>query len=479
MPDLLGATNPVPGYDKAVSNRTTQVPTQNQQLQNVPDLNRVTRSDRRTEQQSADLQNGGNIRYSSNLQNFLQRLKETPDIGRSLMTIFSGREGTQVLSGMRDGISGEMAKILQMLHMDQAQLMDFLSGQMEAGTRFGGPLFALLRGAYAGAGSEVVRNDILQFLRSYSDFSSLDHLQTNMLRNLRTMADAMPARWAENLRELLARLENSLAAGDRQGALQILQKGVFPYMGRYVDQTHDMGLPRQLLSMLALDVARFENGSPDKLLELFHRLRGYGTLKNQLQGIDDELLLKLLQQSAQHRDSAALRFSDALASAAARALRGEGSLEVQQGFQNLVAALLVNESVYMPLNHYMLPLAWEGRLLFSELWVDPDAEQDRDQPELDPRDGKITRLLLKVDVETLGLFDIVVASQRDKVDIQIACPAAVAPFTRQIGQAVTDILTRHELKPLRVGVHQMEQPLALTQVFPKIFQGRNGVNVQA
>ena len=481
MADLLGATNPVPGYDKAINNRTptTQVPGQNQQLQNVPDLNRVSRGDRRTEQQSADLQNGGHIRYSSNLQTFLQRLKETPGMAESLMTIFSGREGTQVLSGMQEGISGEMAKILEMLQMDEKQLLDFLTGQMKAGTRFGGGLFALLRHAYAGAGSDSLRADILQFLRSYSDFSSLPHLQTNMLRNLQRMADAMPARWAENLRELTARLTNALAAGDRQSVMQLLQKGVFPYMGRYVEQTHDMGLPRQLLSMLALDVARYENGSPDKLLEQFHHLRGYAALKAQLGNIDDAMLLKLLQQSSQHGASSATQFSDALTAAAARALRGEGSLQVQQGFQNLVAAMLVNESVYMPLNHYMLPLEWEGRLLFSELWVDPDDEQNGRQSGMDPREGKITRILLKVDVESLGLFDIVLASQKEKVDIQIACPEAVAPFTKQIEQTVTKILTRHELQPLRVQARRMERPLALTEVFPQIFQGRNGVDVQA
>ncbi len=479
MPDLLGATNPTPGYDKTMNNRPAQVPTQNTQLQNVPDLNRVSRADRRTEQQDNNFQGSGNIRYSSNFQTFLQRLREIPSMAESLATIFSGGEATVVLSGMEEGIALEMAQMLEMLKMDENQLLDFLSGQLKAGTRFGGGIFALLRSAYARAGSESVQNDILQFLKSYADYSSTQHLEGNMLRNLARMADAMPARWGDPLRELLAQLENSIDAKDRQGSLQLIQKGIFPHMSQYVEQTHDMGLPRQLLSLLALDVARYENGSQEKVLEFFHQLRGYGSLKNQLQMIDDNMLMRLLDQARDYGDSAAVKFSDALMAAASRALRGEGSMQVQQGFQNLLASMLINESVYIPLNHYILPMELEGRMLFSELWVDPDAEEDRKNPNMDPEGGNVTRILLKIDVQSLGLFDLVLLCQKEKVDLQLACPESVAPFSKQIEQSITRILTKNELKPLRVSVRKMEQPLALTDVFPKIFQGRDSVNVKA
>lgn len=479
MPDLLGATNPVPGYDKTVNNNTSQIPAKQPQLQNVTDLSRVSRGDRRTDQQGSDLQGSAGLRYSSNFQTFLQRLKETPDLSESLATIFAGREGTVVLSGMQEGIALEMAKLLEMLRMDEMQLLDFLTGQLKAGTRFGGKLFDLLRSAYAKAGSESLQKDILQFLKSYADFSSTAHLEKSMLQNLARMADAMPARWAEQLRELTAQLENSIAAGDRRGSIQLLQKGIFSYMSRYVEQTHDVGLPRQLATLLALDIARYENGSEEKVQEYFHQLRGYGILKNQLGMIDDEMLMKLLDQATVDKNSSATRFAQALTEAASRALRGEGSQQVQQGFQNLVAAMLVNESVYMPINHYLLPLEWDGRMLFSEMWVDPDADGNTGGGTTDSQGGNIVRVLLKVDVQSVGLFDIVLTSQKENVDIQIACPAAVVPVSKQIEQAVTQILTRNELKPLRVAVRKMERPVALTDVFPKIFQGRNSVNVKA
>ena len=474
MPDLLGATNPVPGYDKTSLNRNIPVSPENSQIQNVPDPKKVVRADGRTEHQDSNLQGDGRIRYDSNFQTFLQRLKDTPNLAQTLARLFTGREGIVVSSGLSSGIAEEMGRLLELMRMDESQLMDFLNGQFKTGTRFGGALFALLRNAYDRAASGGVRNDILQFLKTYVDFDSTSHIEGNLLRDLQSMADAMPASWAEKLRDLTAQLQNGIAAGNRQGNLQLLQREIFPYMSSYVERTHDMGTPRALLTMLALNVARYENGSEEKLLEGFHQLSGYGTLKGQLGSIDDQSLLLLLRSRGGNADSRALEFSNQLASAAAKAFRGEGSAEVQQAFQNLIAAMLLNESVYMPVNHYLIPMEWNGRMLFSELWVDPDAEE-----ESGGRSGQKTmRFLFKMDVQSLGLFDIVLTAQGSDVDVQIACPDTAAPFSKQIGDAVSQILTRNDLKPARVAVRRMDRPVTLTEVFPKIFEGKNSVNVK-
>ena len=174
MPDLLGATNPVPGYDNTNVNRNIPISPSNNQVQNVPDLDRVTGADHRTEQQDAG-QTGEKIRYDSNFQNFIQQLRRSQGAGQALAKLIF-REGTVVTSGMSEGIADEMSQVMELLKMDQAQLLDFLSGQMKAGTRFGGALFAMLRNAYTRADSEGVRGDILQFLKSYSDWWSWYYL---------------------------------------------------------------------------------------------------------------------------------------------------------------------------------------------------------------------------------------------------------------------------------------------------------------
>ena len=474
MADLLGATNPVPGYDNTAVNRNIPVSPNNTQIQNVPDPSRVTGADNRTEQQdSSQAGDSGQIRYDSNFQTFIQQLRQSQGASQSLSTLMA-REGTVVSSGMSEGIADEMSRAMELLKMDESELLKFLSAQMKAGTRFGGALFALLRSAYARADSAGVRGDILEFLKSYSDYSSTGHIEGNLLRNLAGMADAMPASWGDKLRELLAQLENSISAGDRRGSINLLQQEVFPFMSAYVSQTHDLGTPRELLSLLALDLARYENGSEDKLTETFRQLSGYGTLKGMLGGIDDKALLKLLQSSQFAKGSSAAQFADHLAAAAARALRGEGSAEVQEVFRNLVSAMLINESVYMPLNHFLIPMELDGRMLFSELWVDPDAEEKKGGGQGE----KCMKFLFKIDVQGLGFFDVILTNRERDVGIVVSCPEGVVPFSKEIEQNISRILARNELNSAGVSVRKMERPVTLTEVFPKIFEGKNSVNVK-
>ena len=476
MPDILGATNPVPGYDKAAVNRNLPVSPENTQIQNIPDPTRVGRTDGRTERQDSTLQGDGHVRYDSNFQTFLQRLQETPGMAESLSRIF-GWDRTEVSSGISAGMAEEMSRVLEMLQMDAAQLLEFLKGQARTGTQFHGALFALLRSAYVKAASDGMRSDILNFLKCYIDYSSTAHLEGNILRNLGDMADAMPASWAEKLREMTARLENGIAAGDRRGNVLLLQRELFPYMADYVGRTHDMGLPRDLLTMLSLNAARYENGTEERLLETFHQLSGYAAFKDQLKGIDGQSLLALLRSSRFDGESSAVRFANSITAAVQRAMRGECSAEMQQAFQSLMGAILVNESVYMPVNHYLLPLMWNHRALFSELWVDPDAEGDGGRA--GSRQRHTMKILFKMDVQPLGLFDIILNSRGNEVDIQVSCPERVVPFSRQIEQSISQILERNGLSPTQVIVRKLERPVTLTEVFPKIFEGKNCVNVKA
>ena len=262
MPDLLGVTNPVPGHDNNNVNRNIPTSPSDTRIQNAPDLNRVVRSDNRTEQQTAGDPTGSqSLRYDSNFAAFLQRLANTPDLRESLTTIFAMYEGMVVSSGIEEGLAGEMGALLNMLKMDEAELGKFLFSQLANGARFGGALFTILRDAYASSNSETTRGNILQFLKRYSDYSSSQHIQGNLLRTLTKLTRAIPASYGSQLLPMVSELEEKMNAGDRQGALKLLQGSILPFLSAYTSKTNDMGLSRTLISMLALDISRYENGS--------------------------------------------------------------------------------------------------------------------------------------------------------------------------------------------------------------------------
>ena len=119
MPNLLGVTNPVSGHDNANVNRNIHTSPNNTQIQNAPDLEKITRADNRTEQQGAGDHAGvgRGVRYDSNFHTFLQRLNESPDLTRTLSALMNQYGGTVVASGMGEGIATEMATLMSMMKM--------------------------------------------------------------------------------------------------------------------------------------------------------------------------------------------------------------------------------------------------------------------------------------------------------------------------------------------------------------------------
>ena len=477
MPDLLGVTNAVPGNDANLINRNMPSIPNDPRVQNAPDPNRVSRPDNRTERQDSGDTGGRPIRYDSNFITFLQRLRETPGLSQSMAQLLRTYQGTVVSSGMEEGIALEMSALMEMLKMDEGAFSAFFRSQMELGNRFSGPLFSLLREAYGNSTSEVLRGNILQFLKRYSDYSSSAHIQGNLLRTLTRLTRSIPATFGNQLLGMVSELEGKMSAGDRSGALKLLQGTIMPFLAGYTSRTNDMGLSRSLISLLSLDVARYESGSKEGVMQAFRQLGGSSVLRSRLGGVSEVDLLRLLERSRFAQAAGRDQFADRLAQTAQRALRGGAGMEAQDAFRNILSAFLINESVYMPLTHLVIPMDWEGRLMFSELWVDPDAEDNLKQGRGD-RDNTI-RFLFKMDIQGLGFFDIVLTCQRDNVDLQIYGPPEVTSFAATVQGEMDRILSENGLKPVNVQVQTMERPLDVSAVFPKIYEGENSINVNA
>lgn len=478
MPSLLGVTNPVPGQDSTNVNRQLPVnPSADTRVQNAPQLDRVSRPDNRTERQdSGDAAGpGGALRYDSNFQTFLQKLRNTPGLAQTLNNVLTEFRSI-VASGMDEGIAGEMAQLLSMIPVDEDGLLQFLTQQLADSSRFSGPLFSLLREAYSQSQTQNIKTDILQFLKRYGDYTSSEHIEGNLLRLLGQLGKSIPASYSRPLAGMAQQLQALFQNGDRAGALKFLQGTVLSHLARYTETTHDMGQSRNLISQFALEISRYENGSEDNLLQAFQQLLGHESLKASLGGLNAESMLASIKNSAFARASNDNAFANQFARAADMALRGSGGAEAQEAFRQIIQAMLINESVYMSLNHILLPMEWNGKHMFSEVWVDPDAEDNMHKGR--GKKENTLRFLFKVDIQGLGFFDIVMGTKGKDVEMLISCPGTVAPFSQIIQSELSRILTENGLNPTGIQVTKMERPLTLSAVFPKIYQGENSINVK-
>ena len=70
-----------------------------------------------------------------------------------------------------------------------------------------------------------------------------------------------------------------------------------------------------------------------------------------------------------------------------------------QQFYTIMNGMLMNESVYMPLLHFMIPFQYEDNNVVSEMWVDPDARRKTED------EGRKIKLFMKFDIQRLGKFE--------------------------------------------------------------------------
>ncbi|MFI3249631.1 MAG: hypothetical protein R3Y07_01545 [Eubacteriales bacterium] len=478
MANILGVTNPVPGQEATNVNRNVPIDVKDPRIQNAPDLERVTRGDGRADRQNADnAANAAKLRYDSNFGTFLQKLANYPQLSEAFSELIL-KYGTVVSSGMEAGLASEIAELMQMLKMNKGEMVDFLKQQLSNNNRFGGALFATLREALAENKSDALSKDIANFLRHYTAFTGTEHSASNLTRNMERLTKAIPATYGNQLTDMAAQLEKLLEKNDRAGALKLLQGTIMPFLANYTSKSHDMGFSRSLITLLALDIAHLEGGSEEALLQSFHMLSSHAALRSKLGGVTDDALLRLIRGSGFMQSTAQDDFANQLLDTARHAMSGSGGSELQAMFKEIASAFTINESVFMPVNHTILPVDYDGTFLFSELWVDPDAENSGKNGNGDD-DSPVARFLIKMDIEDVGLFDVVVACQDEKAELLVNCPTEITMHAKYIKDHLAMIFRDNGLDPQSVHIGTSDVPLTVTNVFPKIYNQEVGVDVQA
>lgn len=246
-----------------------------------------------------------------------------------------------------------------------------------------------------------------------------------------------------------------------------------PLLSKYINRTNDLGKPRDLMSLLSLNIARYENGSKENVLSSLKSLTMYGDFKDRLGSMDERTLSKVLDRLLTEKLTQKNPLADKLSGIIDRGLSGQVGYENRAAFENMARSILVNESVYMPLLYTLLPAEIDGKKLFAEMWIDPD---DGGRSQYNEED-RINRVYLKFNIQDLGNFDMVLNLQRGKVDLQLFCPDEMDKDFYEIKNDIGKILEKNDLQQNNIYVEKSTGKLELTEVFPKIKEKRNNINV--
>lgn len=466
MSDILKVNNPTAGFDNA--SRTHPVSVNDTNVQNIVDMTKVTRSDGKSGNAEKEL----GLNYGSNFGTFLEALRNTPNITEILSDILFQMSGeTQQVS--QSGFMSELTNILKGMNLTQDELLSFIKEQSSAAGKFNNVFFQAVEKLLENTKSADLQMEMLNFVKIYNDASSSQSTLKNIqsiLKNISTYMTSNYRQPLQNIMDKLTELNQNRSEGSQSDITSFLKKEVVPFLSNYIKNTNNMGKVRDFIAMLTLSIAKYENGSMDKLGQSFNRLMDFRDFNNVFNGITVDDLKKLIQNENTNETDFSKYFTDALK----RGLKGEGGWETKSAFQNILQSLLLNESVYMPLNHIMVPAYIDGRPMFSEIWVDPKHKEKNEKGVKE--DCK--RLLVKFDIKDLGLFDLIITQKKNGVDLQLYYPEALKQREDGIKKDIAGIMEKNGLNLRNFALGMSSKSKTIEEVFPQIYERINMIDVK-
>ncbi len=260
--------------------------------------------------------------------------------------------------------------------------------------------------------------------------------------------------------------------GDTEGNAGILNQRLIPFLSSYISRTHDYGAVREATMLLIFHAVRYENGDKGRLFGLFDNMLGNRDFGRLFKGDAEADMEQLLMNGARESHPPLSEFADNLATLLLKGANGHGGLENVQQFYNIMNGMLINESVYMPLLHFILPFQYEGNNVMSEMWVDPDARKDNED------EGRKIKLFLKFDIQNVGKFELVMTLQNRQSRVQLFVPPQLAKQEKQIQAGVADILKRNGIRFSQLLVRERVRDRRVDEVFPEIREKERTINVR-
>lgn len=470
MSNILKISTPVSGYENSVSKQSLQMQ-DDKGIKNPVNPDKVVRADSR-----AEYENERGIRqgtsYESNFGNFVRTLGSIPKAGEIMSKMLFSGMANIIEAGIGDGTAEEIRTLLEMLKMDPENLKTFLHNQMNSSNKLKGSLFDLLRSVMKEAGSVELKTGILDFLKKYNDMSSGNHILENIKGELKDIEGYMFRGDKDILRQLSEKLLPHNMENMEKNT-QILKEEIIPFLGKHISETRNMGKIRDIINLVTFNTSRYENGNLDKVVQAFKRLSDFPAFRRHFADMSKEDIQELFRNIDFDRAAGREEWSDKFLDMLRVGVKGGAGVENREDFMTLLHGMLINESVYMPLLHVMLPVILNGTPVFSEIWLDPDEESE----ESTGRGENGVKMLLKFDMKDVGFFDIFCYYEKGKMDLLLHYPENLTEHESEIREGIAEILKKNGMEIRYLAVEQGKESIPVSAAFPKIYERRNSINV--
>ncbi|MDR1070233.1 MAG: hypothetical protein LBL37_05605 [Gracilibacteraceae bacterium] len=408
IPSLPAARDPVTRVDGPLGSQGPN------QAPNLSDTARVIRpSDREALQQKrpdAPLE----FNFRSLSARTFRLLSDSETATQALRRILFSPEAAQLLkAGAAE--SAMLMQFLESFFLPPEELGAYLKANMENFSVFRGEFFDVLRQILAqNSHSPQIQDALANFLKGLELFQHRQNSAALVMHNLTNILPHLSADGQEVVRSALLTLGRALAD---ESAVSGAMKDVMLVLRNAAGLHKDSPL-RNMVMQAMHNLTRLESGGQTDLLRLYNTfsatVQQFGRLSPEQREFLQEALLAKLHTAA---GSAA---AEQVFSALDKGLSADNPLPIQLASSHTLSAILLNNSILLPLVYMFIPLKLGDTFLFSELWGQVEnGSEGGDGSEAAERGA---RLFFTLQSSVFGYFQGTLQTKGQSLSVELEAP---------------------------------------------------------
>lgn len=471
MPDNINISTPISGNTNV--SRPNQMPKEPVQV-NVINPSRVNQpnTNKQSDQNAnPDLLFGRNSVFST----FLSQLRQVPALNQTLQKImfelFVRKDGLQ-----ESALPQTLKQLALSAEMGKTDILQNLQFQSQNITKFSGPLFDELRNLGTQDADGGFKAHLAKFLKTYDAVFSSPETMKEINSQLDLLQSRLPKYYGRKLQTLTDELLDSRTPQSIEHNLTVLKEKILPFLAGYAAATKDTGEARDTINLLVHTLARVNAGSREELVQDFVELLDYCRYNlhlsadqyNRLQGLFAGKLTSFGELQGNG-------FFDSLMKTLSEGSKQSTSNLSQSLYKDTCSALLLDNSVYMPFTHFFLPISYQGRSMFTDLWIEKDSGNGR--PAKQEGEEKPAHVYLTFTVQNLGYFEMMIELRKSKLSVQLNCPSALKTEDNEIYRNLTEIFSNNGLPVDKITLTNGNAPEVPERILKKVYEWRDMIDV--
>ncbi|MCR4925520.1 MAG: hypothetical protein K5917_04440 [Clostridiales bacterium] len=481
MADILGVTAPLTHSDTLNKNVQTPIKDPTSLNINVVTPERVVATN---QTEDSDKDQAYNLLQSQNsvFSKFITELKNSPALSENLekllFDIFSRKDRLTASSTT----STIIKNLTEGMEMDKAGMLKNLIFQQNNQTKFEGEFFTLLQNLENQLKGTEFELRLANFLKAYDSFFSIADTTESISYNLKELESMIPKSYADKIRQSASMLMFEQPNSSIDLNLQILKEQVVPTVKAYVMATNDFGPARDAITLLIHNIARLNLSSKDALIHTFEDMIDYCRFNLNMPENQINLMEALFAQNIQAKSQGEQgnNLFDGIINLLTEGSKSSTSSVSQSFFKEAARSLVLDQSVFMPFNHIVLPVSYNGRFMFAEMWIEKNHEDE--YKIINNATGEEVEMpkhiFLSFDIKNLGYFEAAIEIYNNSsISLNLSYPPTIEKSPRELTSELNQIIKRNGLSVNSINVTNEKKLDVSKMILRKVNEGRTSVDV--